>query len=115
VLVRIKYSDDVGLLVRKTQKVSGFIGVAKDSRPVPITQKEVDSILQQVNDSKEKAKHKVEFDIGEKIRIVDGPFLDFNAIIEEVIYDKFKLRVNVQIFGRETSVELDFGQVEKDL
>ncbi|RTK97353.1 MAG: transcription termination/antitermination protein NusG [Neisseriaceae bacterium] len=115
VLVRMIYSDDVGLLVRKTQKVSGFIGVAKDSRPVPISQKEVDSILQQVNDSKEKAKHKVEFDVGEKIRIIDGPFLDFNAIIEEVIYDKFKLRVNVQIFGRETSVELDFGQVEKDI
>ncbi len=114
VLVRMNYSDDVGLLVRKTQKVSGFIGVAKDSRPVPISQKEVDSILQQVSDSKEKAKHKVEFDIGERVRIIDGPFTDFNAIIDEVIYDKFKLRVNVQIFGRETSVELDFGQVEKE-
>lgn len=115
VLVRMNYSDDAGLLVRKTQKVSGFIGVAKDSRPVPISQKEVDSILQQVSDSKEKAKHKVEFDVGERVRIIDGPFTDFNAIIDEVIYDKFKLRVNVQIFGRETSVELDFGQVEKEI
>jgi transcriptional antiterminator NusG len=107
------YSDEVGLLVRKTPKVSSFIGVAKDSRPVPISQKEVDSILQQVNDSKEKAKHKVEFEIGEKVRIVDGPFVDFNAVIEDVLYDKFRLRVNVQIFGRETSVDLEFGQVEK--
>lgn len=113
VLVKMDYSDEVGLLVRKTPKVSSFIGVAKDSRPVPISQKEVDSILQQVNDSKEKAKHKVEFEVGEKVRIVDGPFVDFNAVIEDVLYDKFRLRVNVQIFGRETSVDLEFGQVEK--
>lgn len=113
VLVYMDYSDEMGLLVRKTPKVSGFIGVAKDSRPVPISQKEVDSILQQVNDSKEKAKHKIEFEVGERIRIIDGPFIDFNAVIEGVIYDKFRLKVNVQIFGRETSVELEFGQVEK--
>lgn len=113
VLVKMIYSDEVGLLVRKTPKVSGFIGVAKDSRPVPISQKEVDSILQQINESQEKARHRVEFEVGERVRIVDGPFIDFNAIIEEVIYDKFRLRVNVQIFGRETSVELEFGQVEK--
>lgn len=113
VLVKMDYSDEIGLLVRKTPRVSSFVGVSKDSRPVPISQKEVDSILQQVNESKEKAKHKVEFEVGEKIRIVDGPFVDFNAVIEEVLYDKFRLRVNVQIFGRETSVELEFGQVEK--
>lgn len=113
VLIKMIYSDEMGLIIRKTPKVSSFVGVAKDSRPVPISQKEVDSILQQVNDSKEKAKHKVEFEVGEKVRIVDGPFIDFNAIIEDVLYDKFKLRVNVQIFGRETSVELEFGQVEK--
>lgn len=113
VLVRMDYSDELGLLVRKTPKVSSFVGVSKDSRPVPISQKEVDSILQQVSDSHEKAKHKVEFEVGEKIRIVDGPFVDFNAIIEDVLYDKFRLSVNVQIFGRETSVELEFGQVEK--
>lgn len=113
VLVKMDYSDEVGLLVRKTPKVSGFIGVARDSRPVPISQKEVDSILQQVSDSHEKAKHKIEFEVGERIRIIDGPFVDFNAIIEDVIYDKFRLKVNVQIFGRETSVELEFGQVEK--
>lgn len=113
VLVRMDYSDEIGLLVRKTPRISSFVGVSKDSRPVPISQKEVDSILQQVSDSKEKAKHKVEFEVGEKIRIVDGPFVDFNAVIEDVLYDKFRLRVNVQIFGRETSVELEFGQVEK--
>lgn len=113
VLIHMDYNDEMGLLVRKTPKVSSFVGVSKDSRPVPISQKEVDSILQQVSDSKEKAKHKVEFEIGERIRIVDGSFVDFNAIIDDVLYDKFRLKVNVQIFGRETSVELEFGQVEK--
>lgn len=113
VLVRMNYTDENGLLIRKTPKVAGFVGVAKDSKPVPITQKEVDGILRQVEQSKEKAKHKVEFEVGEKIRVIDGPFVDFNAVIDEVIYNKTKLRVNVQIFGRETSVELDFGQVEK--
>jgi transcriptional antiterminator NusG len=113
VLIHMDYNDEMGLLVRKTPKVSSFVGVSKDSRPVPISQKEVDSILQQVSDSKEKTKHKVEFEIGERIRIVDGPFVDFNAIIDDVLYDKFRLKVNVQIFGRETSVELEFGQVEK--
>lgn len=113
VLIKMEYSDEMGLLIRKTPKVSSFVGVAKDSRPVPLSQKEVEWILQQVQDSKEKTKHKVEFEIGEKIRIIDGPFREFNAIIQDVIYDKFKLRVNVQIFGRETSVDLEFGQVEK--
>ncbi len=113
VLVRMDYTDENGLLIRKTPKVAGFVGVAKDSKPVPISQKEVDNILRQVEQSKEKAKHKVEFEVGEKIRVIDGPFIDFNAIIDEVIYSKTKLRVSVQIFGRETSVELDFGQVEK--
>src|SRR3990167_9959130 len=112
VLIRMDYTDEYGLLVRKTPKVAGFVGVAKDSKPVPISQKEVDGILNQVESSKEKAKHKVEFEVGEKIRVIDGPFVDFNAVIEEVIYNKTKLKVNVQIFGRETSVELDFGQVE---
>lgn len=115
VLVNMDYSDEYGLLIRKTPKVAGFVGVAKDSKPVPITQKEVDGILNQVESSKEQAKHKVEFEVGERIRVIDGPFIDFNAIIEEVMYNKNKLRVNVQIFGRETAVELDFGQVEKSL
>lgn len=113
VLIRMDYTDEYGLLIRKTPKVAGFVGVAKDSKPVPISQKEVDNILSQVESSKEKAKHKVEFEVGEKIRVIDGPFVDFNAVIEEVVYNKTKLKVNVQIFGRETSVELDFGQVEK--
>lgn len=115
VLVRMDYNDEYGLLIRKTPKVAGFVGVAKDSKPVPISQKEVDSILNQVESSKEQAKHKVEFEVGEKIRVIDGPFIDFNAIIDEVMYNKNKLRVNVQIFGRETAVELDFGQVEKSV
>jgi transcription termination/antitermination protein NusG len=113
VLIRMDYNDDVGLLVRKTPKVAGFVGVAKDSRPVPVPQREIDNILRQVEQSKEQAKHKVEFEVGEKIHVIDGPFVDFNAIIEDVIYAKSKLKVNVQIFGRDTPVELDFGQVEK--
>lgn len=113
VLVQMDYNDELGLLIRKTPRVAGFVGVAKDSKPVPITKKEVDQILNQVEQSKEKAVHKFDFEPGEKVRITDGPFLDFNAIIDEVMYAKTKLRVNVQIFGRETSVELDFGQVEK--
>lgn len=113
VLVRMNYSDENGLLIRKTPKVTGFVGVGKDAKPVPITQKEVDGILKQVEQTKEKAKHKVEFEVGERIHIMEGPFADFNAIIEEVLYAKSKLKVNVQIFGRETSVELEFIQVEK--
>jgi len=113
VLVNMDYNDEFGLLIRKTPKVAGFVGVAKDSKPVPISQKEIDNILNQVKQTKEKAKHKVEFEVGEKVRVIDGPFVDFNASIEEVLYNKTKLRVNVQIFGRDTSVELDFGQVEK--
>ena len=113
ILVRMDYNDEFGLLIRKTPKVAGFVGVAKDSKPVPISQKEIDGILDQVQQTKEKAKHKVEFEVGEKVRVIDGPFIDFNAVIEEVLYDKTKVRVNVQIFGRETSVDLDFGQVEK--
>jgi transcriptional antiterminator NusG len=115
ILVNMDYNDEFGLLIRKTPKVAGFVGVAKDSKPVPISQKEVDHILNQVKQTKEKAKHKVEFEVGEKVRVIDGPFIDFNASIEEVLYNKTKLRVNVQIFGRDTSVELDFGQVEKTL
>lgn len=115
VLVNMDYNDEFGLLIRKTPKVAGFVGVAKDSKPVPISQREIDNILNQVQQTKEKAKHKVEFEVGEKVRVIDGPFVDFNAIIEEVLYNKTKLRVNVQIFGRDTSVELDFGQVEKTI
>jgi transcriptional antiterminator NusG len=115
VLVNMDYNDEFGLLIRKTPKVAGFVGVAKDSKPVPISQKEIDNILNQVQQTQEKAKHKVEFEVGEKVRVIDGPFVDFNAIIEEVLYNKTKLRVNVQIFGRDTSVELDFGQVEKTI
>lgn len=113
ILLNMNYTDELGLLIRKTQKVSGFVGVGKDAKPVPVSQQEVDSILHQVEQTKEKAKHKVEFEVGEKVHIIDGPFVDFNATIEEVIYTKSKLKVNVQIFGRETSVELDFGQVQK--
>lgn len=115
VLIQMDYTDEYGLLIRKTPKVTGFVGVGKDAKPVPITQREVDGILRQVEQSKEKAKHRVEFEVGERVHIMEGPFADFNAIIEEVVYAKSKLKVNVQIFGRETSVELEFAQVEKTI
>ena len=114
VLVYMLYNDDYGLLIRKVNKVRGFIGVGKDLKPVPISNHELDSILNQVSQSQEKARYKVEFFIGEVVRIIDGPFVDFNAVIDEVIYPKSKLKVNVQIFGRDTLVELDFMQVEKN-
>ena len=113
ILIKMKYNDDCGLLITKNVSVIGFVGVGKDSNPIPIPQHEVDRILFQVEKTKEKAKYKLEFDVGEVVRVIDGPFVDFTAIIEEVIYNKSKLKVTVQIFGRDTSVELDFSQVEK--
>lgn len=115
ILIRMIYNDECGLLVTKNLSVIGFVGVGKDSNPTPIPQFEVDRILGQVEKSKEKAKYKLEFELGEVVRIIEGPFIDFSAVIEEVIYSKSKLKVTVQIFGRETSVELDFSQVEKTL
>ena len=82
-------------------------------RPTPISQKEVDSILNQVKEGVEKPKPKVLFEVGENVRVTEGPFTDFNGNVEEVNYDKSKIRVSVLIFGRATPVELDFGQVEK--
>ena len=95
-----------------TPKVSGFVG-GTTNRPTPIRQKEVDEILQQMQTGVEKPRPKVEFTIGQSVRVNEGPFADFNGIVEEVNYERNKLRVSVQIFGRETPVELDFVQVEK--
>ena len=90
----------------------GFIGGTSD-RPAPISQKEVDRILQRVETSVDKPRPKVIYEPGEMVRVVDGPFKDFEAVIEEVDYDKNKLQVSVLIFGRSTPVELEFTQVEK--
>ena len=112
VLVEMEMSDDSWHLVRSTPRVSGCIG-GTANRPMPISQREVDAILQQVQQGGEKPKPKVEFEVGQQVRVNEGPFADFNGIVEEVNYERNKLRVSVQIFGMETPVELEFGQVEK--
>jgi transcriptional antiterminator NusG len=92
--------------------VTGFVGGAKN-RPAPISQAEVAKIVNQMQEGTEKPRHKVEFMVGEYVRIKDGPFADFNGSVEDVNYDKSKVRVSVTIFGRSTPVELEFSQVEK--
>lgn len=112
VLVEMEMSDDTWHLVKDTDKVTGFVG-GSAMKPTPISQKEVDNILQQIQEGVEKPRPKVLFEIGEAVRVKDGPFTDFHGNVEDVNYDKNKLRVSVSIFGRPTPVELDFNQVEK--
>jgi transcriptional antiterminator NusG len=108
----LRIDDESWHLVKETSKVMGFIGGTAD-RPLPIKDSEADSILQRVQEGVEKPRPKVLFEPGELVRVVDGPFNDFNGTVEEVNYDKSRLRVAVLIFGRSTPVELEFGQVEK--
>ncbi|MGB7932792.1 MAG: transcription termination/antitermination protein NusG [Gammaproteobacteria bacterium] len=112
VLVQMEMSDDTWHLVKDAPKVMGFIGGTSD-RPAPISQREADSILQRVQEGADKPRPKVLFEAGEVVRVTDGPFNDFNGVVEEVNYEKSRLRVSVLIFGRSTPVELEFGQVEK--
>ena len=112
VLVQMEMNDDTWHLVQDVPKVLGFIGGTGD-RPSPISDKEAQSILQRVKEGVEKPRPKVLFEPGEMVRIIDGPFNDFNGVVEEVDYEKSKMRVSVLIFGRSTPVELEFGQVEK--
>ena len=112
VLVQMIMNDDTWHLVKHTNKVTGFVGGAKN-RPAPISEEEVGKILGQMEEGTEKPRHKVEFITGEYIRVKDGPFTDFNGTVEEVNYEKNKVRVSVTIFGRATPVELEFSQVEK--
>ncbi len=112
VLVEMEMDDKTWHMVRSTPKVLGFIGGTSD-KPTPITAKEADVILQRVQDSSDKPKPKVLFEMGEVVRVIDGPFADFNGVVEEVNYEKNRLRVAVLIFGRSTPVELQFDQVEK--
>jgi transcriptional antiterminator NusG len=112
VLVQMEMDDDTWHLVKSTPKVTGFVG-GTATKPAPISEKEVQSILDQMREGVEKPKPKVLFEVGEVVRVIDGPFTDFNGNVEEVNYDKSKLRVSVMIFGRATPVELGFGQVEK--
>jgi transcriptional antiterminator NusG len=112
VLVEMEMTDETWHLVKDTPKVTGFLG-GSAMKPSPISQKEVDNIMQQMQAGVEKPRPKVLFEVGESVRVKDGPFTDFNGTVEDVNYDKNKLRVAVTIFGRSTPVELDFGQVEK--
>ena len=112
VLVEMLMDDESWHLVKNTSKVTGFVGGAKN-RPTPISEDEVMKIVNQMQEGIEKPRPKVEWEVGEVVRVKEGPFTDFNASIEEVNYDKNKLRVSVTIFGRATPVELDFHQVEK--
>lgn len=112
VLVQMEMDDASWHIVKSTPKVSGFIG-GTPTKPAPISQKEVDTILGQMQEGVEKPRHKVIYEAGEVVRVTEGPFADFSGTVEEVNYDKNKLRVAVTIFGRATPVELDFAQVEK--
>ncbi|MBX3685903.1 MAG: transcription termination/antitermination protein NusG [Rhodocyclaceae bacterium] len=112
VLVEMEMNDESWHLVKSTPKVTGFIG-GRANNPTPITEKEVEKIMQQMQEGVEKPRPKVLFEIGEVVRVKDGPFTDFHGAVEEVNYDKSRIRVSVTIFGRATPVELEFGQVEK--
>ncbi len=112
VLVKMEMTDDSWHLVKSVPKVTGFIG-GTATKPAPISDKEAQTILQQVQEGVEKPRPKFTFEAGEQVRVIDGPFADFNGTVEDVNLEKAKLRVSVSIFGRMTPVELDFSQVEK--
>ena len=112
VFVEMIMDDDTWHLVKHTNKVTGFVGGAKN-RPAPISEAEVQKIVSQMQEGTEKPRHKVEFMVGELIRVKEGPFTDFNGSVEDVNYEKNRVRVSVMIFGRSTPVELEFSQIEK--
>jgi transcriptional antiterminator NusG len=112
VLVEMVMDDESWHLVKHTNKVTGFVGGAKN-RPAPISEAEVMKIVNQMQEGTEKPRHKIEFVVGEYVRVKDGPFTDFNGSVEDVNYEKSKVRVSVTIFGRSTPVELEFSQIEK--
>ena len=112
VLVEMEMTDESWHLVKSTPKVTGFVG-GTANRPAPIPQREVDAIMQQMQEGVEKPKPKILFEVGERVSVIDGPFTDFNGSVEDVNYEKNRVRVSVMIFGRSTPVELEFGQVEK--
>ena len=111
VLVKMKMTDEAYHLIKNTPKVTGFLGA--DNKPVPISEAEANRILQQVQEGVERPKPSVSFEIGEQVRVADGPFASFNGLVEEVDEVRARLKVAVSIFGRATPVELEYGQVEK--
>ena len=112
VLVQMEMDDATWHLVKNTPRVLGFIGGTKD-KPAPITEREAEAILRRVESGADKPKPKTLFEPGEIVRVTEGPFADFNGVVEEVDYEKSRVKVSVLIFGRSTPVELEFGQVEK--
>jgi len=112
VLVKMKMTDETWHLVKSVSHVSGFVGGTPQS-PGPLSEKEAASILDRIEAGVEKPRPKILFEAGEVIRVISGPFADFNGVVEEVNYEKSRLKVSVSIFGRSTSVELEFGHVEK--
>lgn len=112
VLVQMEMNDDTWHLVKSVPRVMGFIGGTAD-KPAPISQREADRILNRVQETAEKPRHRTEFQPGEEVRVKEGPFADFSGTVEEVDYDKGRVKVSVSIFGRATPVELEFSQVEK--
>jgi len=111
VLVKCELTDEVFHLIKNTPKVTGFLGA--DNKPMPIRDSEAEHILQQVQEGIERPKPSVSFEVGEQVRVADGPFASFNGVVEEVDDARSRLKVAVSIFGRATPVELEFGQVEK--
>ena len=112
VLVEMDLTDETWHVIKNTPRVTGFLG-GSGNRPTPISEKEVAKIMSQMEEGIEKPRPKVLFEVGELVRVKDGPFADFNGNVEDVNYEKSKVRVSVAIFGRATPVELDFSQVEK--
>ena len=112
VLVEMELTDDTWHLVKETPRVMGFIG-GKADEPAPLSEREAAAILDRVEVGSQRAAPKIVFEAGEIVRVIDGPFNDFNGVVEEVNYEKSRLNVAVTIFGRSTPVELEFGQVEK--
>jgi len=111
ILVEMEMNDETWHVVKDTRQVSGFLGSGNKPRPMP--QHEVDALVRQIEEGVERPKPKVMFDIGDSVRVIDGPFASFNGVVEEVMEDKAKLKVSVSIFGRPTPVELEYIQVEK--
>ncbi len=111
ILMKAAMNDDIWHLVKDTPKVTGFLGA--NNKPAPISEKEAQQILQQVQEGIDRPKPAIQFDIGEEVKVTDGPFASFNGIVEEIDEEKAKLKVSVSIFGRATPVELEYSQVEK--